>query len=178
MGHKRVEHNLVTKLQAREVMSVSIYLRMGNNFTGYVLVCASVVSNFSTLWFVTHQASLSMGFSRQEYWSGLPCPPPGFFLTQGSNSRLLCLLHWQAGSLPLSTPGKPSQCILIYVIITLYILNIYNFICQLYTINLELVRGWCCRTKEPLPIKERCELKQISIYLNQRHKTHPQIFSL
>ena len=31
----------------------------------------------STLWTVAQQASLSMGFSRQEYWSGLPCPPPG-----------------------------------------------------------------------------------------------------
>ena len=30
-----------------------------------------------TLWTVAHQASLSMGFSRQEYWSGLPCPPSG-----------------------------------------------------------------------------------------------------
>ena len=30
-----------------------------------------------TLWTVAHQAPLSMGFSRQEYWSGLPCPPPG-----------------------------------------------------------------------------------------------------
>ena len=29
------------------------------------------------LWAVAHQASLSMGFSRQEYWGGLPCPPPG-----------------------------------------------------------------------------------------------------
>ena len=29
------------------------------------------------LWTVAHQAPLSMGFSRQEYWSGLPCPPPG-----------------------------------------------------------------------------------------------------
>ena len=29
------------------------------------------------LWTVAHQASLSMGFYRQEYWSGLPCPPPG-----------------------------------------------------------------------------------------------------
>ena len=28
-------------------------------------------------WTITHQASLSMEFSRQEYWSGLPCPPPG-----------------------------------------------------------------------------------------------------
>ena len=30
-----------------------------------------------TLWTVAHKAPLSMGFSRQEYWSGLPCPPPG-----------------------------------------------------------------------------------------------------
>ena len=30
-----------------------------------------------TLWTVAHQAPLSMGFSRQEYWSGLPCPPTG-----------------------------------------------------------------------------------------------------
>ena len=32
---------------------------------------------FVMLWTVAHQASLSMGFYRQEYWSGLPCPPPG-----------------------------------------------------------------------------------------------------
>ena len=32
---------------------------------------------FATLWSVARQAPLSMGFSRQEYWSGLPCPPPG-----------------------------------------------------------------------------------------------------
>ena len=32
---------------------------------------------FVTLWTVAHQATLSMGFSRQEYWRGLPCPPPG-----------------------------------------------------------------------------------------------------
>ena len=30
-----------------------------------------------TPWTIAHQAPLSMGFSRQEYWSGLPCPPPG-----------------------------------------------------------------------------------------------------
>ena len=36
----------------------------------------SCVRLFVTLWTVTHQAPLSMGFSRQEYWSGLPCSPP------------------------------------------------------------------------------------------------------
>ena len=34
------------------------------------------VGLFAALWTITHQASLSMGFSMQEYWSGLPCPPP------------------------------------------------------------------------------------------------------
>ena len=37
-----------------------------------------VLSHFSSVWrFATHQAPLSMGFSRQQYWSGLPYPPPG-----------------------------------------------------------------------------------------------------
>ena len=37
----------------------------------------SHVQLFATLWTVAHQASQSIGFSRQEYCSGLPCPPPG-----------------------------------------------------------------------------------------------------
>ena len=47
------------------------------------------------------QAPQSMGFSRQEYWSGLPFLLQGIFLTQGSKLRRLCLLPWQADSLPL-----------------------------------------------------------------------------
>ena len=39
--------------------------------------CFSCVRLFATLWTIACQALLSMGFSRQEYWSGLPCPPPG-----------------------------------------------------------------------------------------------------
>ena len=42
-----------------------------------MLSCFSRVQFFVTPWTVARQASLSMGFSRQEYWSGLPCPPPG-----------------------------------------------------------------------------------------------------
>ena len=37
----------------------------------------SCVQLFATLWTVALQVPLSMGFSRQEYWSGLPCPSPG-----------------------------------------------------------------------------------------------------
>ena len=48
----------------------------------------SVVSSSATPWIVAYQAPLSMGFSRQEYWSGLPFPSPGVFLTQGFNPGL------------------------------------------------------------------------------------------
>jgi len=41
------------------------------------LSCFSCVQLFATLWTIVHQTPLSMGFSRQEYWSGLPGPPPG-----------------------------------------------------------------------------------------------------
>ena len=37
----------------------------------------SCIRLFATLWTIVLQVSLSMRFSRQEYWSGLPCPPPG-----------------------------------------------------------------------------------------------------
>ena len=40
-------------------------------------VLSHVLRLFVTLWIIVHQAPLSMGFSRQEYWSGLFCPPPG-----------------------------------------------------------------------------------------------------
>ena len=42
-----------------------------------MLSCFSRVQLFAVPWSVTHQAPLSMGFSRQEYWHGLPCPSPG-----------------------------------------------------------------------------------------------------
>ena len=42
-----------------------------------MLCCFSRVPLFVTLWPVSRQAPLTMGFSRQEYWNGLPCPPPG-----------------------------------------------------------------------------------------------------
>ena len=40
-------------------------------------LCSVAMSDFASLWTVAFQAPLSMGSSRQEYWSGWPCPPPG-----------------------------------------------------------------------------------------------------
>ena len=59
--------------------------------TQYVLSRFSHVQLFATLWTVAHQASLSMGFSRQEYWSGLPCPPPGDLPDPGIETSLMSL---------------------------------------------------------------------------------------
>ena len=46
-------------------------------FSACVLCCFSCVCLFATLWTVAHHIPLTMGFSRQEYQLGLPCPPPG-----------------------------------------------------------------------------------------------------
>ena len=67
----------------------------------------SRVRLFATPWTVACQAPLSMGFSRQEYWSGLPCPRPGDLPDPGGLN--LRLLHWQVGSLLLVPPWKPNQ---------------------------------------------------------------------
>ena len=53
----------------------------------------SRVQLFATLWNVASQAPLSMGFSRQEYWSGSPFPPPGYLPGWELNPWLLHLLH-------------------------------------------------------------------------------------
>ena len=66
----------------------------------------SRVRLFATAWTEVSQAPLSMEFSRQEYWSGLPCPPPGDLLDLGIKLHLLHFLQWQADSLPLVPPRK------------------------------------------------------------------------
>ena len=107
---------------------------------------------------VVHQASLSMGFSRQEYYSGLAFPSPGDLPDLGiepespalqtdalpsepPGSRwlfptprdlpspgiepalwLLCLLHWQVGSLPQLPPEKPN--LLLYYLLCLFLIGL------------------------------------------------------
>ena len=58
-----------------------------------------------TPWTVAHQASPSMGFSRQEYWNGLPFPSPGDLPDPGMEPGSLAL---EADALTSEPPGKPS----------------------------------------------------------------------
>ena len=64
----------------------------------------SHVRLFATLWTVAHQAPLSMGFSRQEYWGGLPFPSPGDLPDPGIEPRSPTL---EADALTSGSPGKP-----------------------------------------------------------------------
>ena len=65
----------------------------------------NLVQLFATLWTVAYKIPPSMGFSRQEYWSGLPFPSPGDLPDLGieAGSRTL-----QADALPSEPPGKPT----------------------------------------------------------------------
>ena len=66
-------------------------------------VCTTLLHSalpFASLWSVTHQASLSMGFSREEHWGGAPCPPPRIESTSLMSPAL-------AGFFPLAPLRKP-----------------------------------------------------------------------
>ena len=70
-------------------------------------LCCAVLSHvplLATPETVAHQAPLSMGLSGQEYWIGLPCPPPGYLSNPGIKPRPSTL---QVDSLPTKPPGKP-----------------------------------------------------------------------
>ena len=71
---------------------------------GFYLMCVCVLGCFSRVQLfaapqlpITRQAPQSMGFPRQEYWSGLPFPTPGDLPNSGIQPVCLHLLHWQAG---------------------------------------------------------------------------------
>ena len=73
-------------------------------------VHASVMfDSFVTPWTIAHQAPLSMEFSRQEYWSGLPFPPPGDILDPGMEPETLVSCALQADCSPLSHWGSPKH---------------------------------------------------------------------
>ena len=74
-------------------------------------VSCSVVSNSATPWTITGQIPLSMEFSRQEYWSGLPFPSPEDLSNPGIEPGSPEL---QADSLLSAPPGKPLK---LYVIL-------------------------------------------------------------
>ena len=110
-----------TRRQSRSLLSMSLIYNRTCKFERNVLKgreerlmpdtwakSLSCVHLFGTPWTVARQAPLSMGFSRQEYWRGLPCPPPGDLCNPGIEPMSLMSPALQAGSLTLEPPGKPQ----------------------------------------------------------------------
>ena len=73
----------------------------------------SHVQLFVTTWTVAYQAPLSKGFSRQEYWSGLPSPPPGDLPNPGIEPTSPESPALQVDSVPSEPPGKPLWILLL-----------------------------------------------------------------
>ena len=72
--------------------------------------------SFAIPWTAAHQAPQSMGFSRQEYRSGLPCPPPRDLPDPGNKPTSPVSPALNMDSLPLSLPGKPHLCVYMFSI--------------------------------------------------------------
>ena len=103
-------------LQVEKRKNVAVISRAGMSTPAYpacVRSCFSHVWLFVTLCTVDPQASLFMGFSGQEYWSGSPCPPQGIFLTQGSSPHLVtspALAGFFTTSAAWEAPSNPTSC--------------------------------------------------------------------
>ena len=82
----------------------------GSDFTNKkVCVCCSVMSDSAAPWTIAHQAPLSIGFPRQEYWSGVPFLSPGDLPDPGIEPRSPIL---QADALSSEPPGKLPKSLL------------------------------------------------------------------
>ena len=95
----------------------------------YVYVCVYVciymcMTLRDPIWTVAHQAPLSKGFSRQEYWSGSPLPPPGDLPIPGIEPTSPMSPGLSGGFSTTATPGKPH--VYVYIQPTHMIQFIYN----------------------------------------------------
>ena len=106
---KHMQHD--TQRQTKQ-LRLMCHLREGKGVMGLRLhrkvkvKSLSRVRLFATPWTIAYQAPPSMGFSRQECWSGLPFPSPGDLPDPGNEPRSPAL---QADALPSEPSGKPDS---------------------------------------------------------------------
>ena len=80
-----------------------------------MLSCFRQVQLFATLWIVACQSPLSIGFSRQEYWKGLLCPPPGDLPDPGIEPAFPAAPALRKDSFTTELLGK-RVCVCVYII--------------------------------------------------------------
>ena len=101
------EHSLLSRVDAEAEQSSRLCQQFQRQLVGSPFSCGMkpvLVGLVAQSRPIAHQALLSMGFSRQEYWSGLPFPSPGDLPNLGIEPGSPAL---QADSLPSEPPGKP-----------------------------------------------------------------------
>ena len=127
----------------------------GENITYILYICGLYPTRLLCQW----------GFSRQEYWSGLPCPPPGDLSNPGIKPRSPTL---QTDSLPSESPGKPkntgvgnllfsrvsssprnSVCMYVYVCICIC-MYMYVYVCMYVCMKWLLSHFSCAWLCEPM----------------------------
>ena len=102
----------------------------------YICVCVcicSVMSDSATSWTAAHEAPVSMGFPRQEYWSGLPFPTSGELPHPGIEPESLASLELAGGFFTTAPPGKPIYiytfffCKFFYIYFLKFVYTFYKF---------------------------------------------------
>ena len=134
------------------------------------MLSRSVVSDSVIPWTVAHQAPLSLGFPRQEYWSGLPCPPPGDLPDPGIEPSSHTSPALAGGFFTTSTTWKPSNILLAFIQVTVNIsrIGIITVIKVNILLCLMFVAEWKGREKN-LPafsaaeIRWRLQFSQLSL---------------
>ena len=115
--------------------------------------------SFATLWTVARQAPLSTGFSRQEYWSGLPGPPPGDLPYPSMEPVSLMSPALAGGFFTTGPPGKPVASSVTHKISLYFIFSISKvYYCLKTLLSRDRVNIYSS------PIKILCK---ISTYLNK-----------
>ena len=104
-----------------------------DGYTGFWVKSLSCVRLFVTPWTVAHQAPPSMGFSRQEYWSGLPFPSSGDLPDPGIEPRSPAL---QADALTSEPSGKPDgYTVSLYFLMTIAFIVKSSFFHSTYLLH-------------------------------------------
>ena len=96
---KNLKQNL--NLLKSQYVLFKICCNLLEDIAAYVCAHTQSCPKLCDRWAIALQAPPSMGFSMQEYWSGVPFPSPGYLPSLGIEPMSLCFLNWKVDSLPL-----------------------------------------------------------------------------
>ena len=138
--YKAILEQYIECIQHRELSLILCNDLSGEKIWKWIDICmhACMLRRFShvwlceTLWTIPHQAPLLLGFSRQEHWSGLPCPPSGYLTNPGINPRSPMSPAW-AGRLSPRPPRKPKYLYMYNEFTLLYSRSYHSSVNQLYS---------------------------------------------